>query len=361
MSNENISKILVFTGAGIGVPIGLPTTNDFKDIIEKNLDGELVILLKEFLNNNHHDIEYILGELEVFLYKKTFLKHVLKKNKNSHFQQVNLQLSTLNNQAEELIHNLKKAIFEKLKGFKEKEASRLLFSLVREIKTTIPQSAISFFTTNYDLTFEHMIDDQESELKAIGIQDIELGFDLKRNGDCFNNSRSYNWETSIMEYKKLHGSLDWIERSGKYIRLKGFAIPDKPDDMLLLFPGYKETPESDPYKSIHDQLLIRLSDADIVVTVGFAFRDPYINSIFDTAIKINKDIIIFCINPKKTTELPLESRINYFTRNYPNNFFHLNTAIKIENLPLGVTSYRDYVTKVKTKRQKDFLQSILPF
>jgi hypothetical protein len=98
--------------------------------------------------------------------------------------------------------------------------------------------------------------------------------------------------------------------------------------MLLIFPGFKGTPDGEPYKNLHDDLLSRLLTAHFVYVIGFAFRDEFINNQFETALKMNKDLFIYCYNPLETTELPQESKIGYFIKNYPSHFIYKKKAVK---------------------------------
>lgn len=361
-----MKKILIFTGAGFGVPIGLPTTTEFRPTIDKWCKGDFKNALQGYLGAKFYDIESILSTLEFFVHNKSFLKHLLDRVISS--QQFFHEFNTVRNQnmvqkqnALSLIFELKKSLFDILGKYNKNQASALYRNMVIQIKEAYgSSSALSIFTTNYDLTFEHSQDELETIFADNGIKDIGYGFSIKNQIFYFDYKKQYSWSNSVIEYKKLHGSLDWVESNGKIIKAGGIIEPSNPDKMLLLYPGYKGTPNDEPYKSIHDDLLQRLLTADVVYVIGFAFRDDYINNQFDTALKINKDIKVFCYNPCAIEELPSESKLGFFANKYKDKFMHIKNGISIEdkNEPLrGVKKHGQNLIYTKAmNKMVDFIE-----
>jgi hypothetical protein len=63
-----MSNVLIFTGAGISKPLGLPLTNDFVDRIKAVCNGIVLQTLKELRPSaNHTDIEVVLSFLVLHL------------------------------------------------------------------------------------------------------------------------------------------------------------------------------------------------------------------------------------------------------------------------------------------------------
>ncbi len=68
------------------------------------------------------------------------------------------------------------------------------------------------------------------------------------------------------------------------------TVPDDPDQMAILYPGFKGVPEVEPFVSLHGRLSTRLADADVVIVIGFAFRDAYINSVFENTMRLKPSL-----------------------------------------------------------------------
>jgi hypothetical protein len=138
----------------------------------------------------------------------------------------------------------------------------------------------------------------------------------------------------------LHGSLDWTkDNKGHVMKTGGITLPANPDAMPLLYPGYKDTPTDEPFISIHNKLYLRLNQCDEVYVVGFAFRDPYINSIFEFALRGNPELIINCYNPLPIKDLPDESAIPQFIKNSPKQFIYNQRGIEDSENPLEIAPF----------------------
>lgn len=62
---RQIKKLLLFTGAGISAPLGLPTTSDFTFEIN-NVCEHVTTHIIEYLGEAGNDVERILATLEAF-------------------------------------------------------------------------------------------------------------------------------------------------------------------------------------------------------------------------------------------------------------------------------------------------------
>ncbi len=336
-----MKKILVFTGAGFPAALGLPTTTEFRKTIDTFCTGEFRIALEGHLESKFYDIETILSTLEFFVHKKSFLKFLLAYPKQTHsyfaqYKEVRNQVDIHKKEAKNLIFELKKSLFNTLNKFETSDSCSLYSKLLMQIINDHENPAISIFTTNYDLTFERAIDEMDDFLFKNGITDINTGFKQRRKKTYFDPKIQYTWDKTIIEYKKLHGSLNWMLVDNKVVENSGVVDPSDPDKILLLYPGFKGTPDNEPYKTFHDDLLLRLLDADVVYVIGFAFRDEYINNHFDTALKINKNLKILCYNPTLAENLPSESQLKFFVDKYDSKFKHVNFAIRTKENPLSI-------------------------
>lgn len=342
-----MKKILVFTGAGISVPLGLPGTTDFMDSVRGGIQN-ITDYIIEYLGSSGEDIEWLLSTLETFKSETAFTEFLLPKisaaysNNNSIAQQAlplfQSQLAHFKSQATSEITRIKKIIFHKLAQYEPAQARALYLNLVNEVKDTLGDVALSLITTNYDLTFETAIESYPTEWSAIGINDVDFGFSIQFGRPIYNPSQDFGWNSSIIEYLKIHGSVDWhLDARGKCSRSMSSTVPDDPDQMAILYPGFKGVPEVEPFMSMHGRLNKRLAESDLVIVIGFAFRDTYINSIFENILRFRTDIEMLYFNPIKVDKFPKNSLVPHLINNYP-NFKHIERGIGVNEKSLRLES-----------------------
>jgi hypothetical protein len=340
-----VRKILVFTGAGISSPLGLPTTIDFLNEINHGAQP-ITKLAMNYLTEKHnrgHDIEWILSMLESFNKETTFVEYALSRfseepAEKALGEKAARKVAGMKPQAASEITRIKSVIIDKLNQFKSDAAFSLYINLVKQLKELFGESSISIFTTNYDMTFEESVVQYEPQWEKEGITHIEYGFTNHGRGArplAYSQEQDFSWDKNAIEYMKIHGSIDWHKgRDGLTIRSGAHFVPRNPDSMLMLYPGFKGVPQEEPFKSLHDRLGRRLKEADIIVVIGFAFRDPYINGMFETALRSRQDARVLYFDPAKEGEYPADSHSPRFMSSYK-NFVHIPQRIEVGKNPLG--------------------------
>jgi SIR2-like domain len=156
--------------------------------------------------------------------------------------------------------------------------------------------SLDVFTTNYDLVLE----------MAIRRSTLDVDFGYKDDGA----TRELNlaaWTDRLSSSKsgalltKLHGSVHWLRGARDEIEIGGPSSKDY-ERQVALYPGYKGVPTREPFKSFHDYLADRLAAADVILVVGFAFRDEYINQLFRTRTRPEQTLLI--VDPRGTEVTP---------------------------------------------------------
>jgi hypothetical protein len=117
-----MKKIILFTGAGIGVPLNLPTTNQFNEDI-RNGSQQITQFIAEYLGSAVQDIESILATLESFSKEVPFTEFMIPKVGGGAAVVGNLQ--TYKNQSAREISRIRKIIFTRLRKFKHTDAKDL--------------------------------------------------------------------------------------------------------------------------------------------------------------------------------------------------------------------------------------------
>lgn len=344
-TENTLAKVLVFTGAGVSVPLGLPSTMDFSESVLLGA-GSVTQQAVKYLGTYGNDIERLLSILETFKSESSFSEFLLpytvaglsNVNPLSHIQG---RFRQLKSEAVGELTRIKKIIFESLNEYETDQALALYVNLVSEIRACSAESSISIITTNYDLTFEDAFEAEGSQSKweAIGVKDVNYCFPIKYGRPIYNSSQDFGWNPDVVEYLKIHGSLDWHrDARGKCTRSGSNTVPDDPDQMAILYPGFKGVPDVEPFVSIHGRLHRRLAEADRIIVIGFAFRDEYINSIFENIFRIRPKMQLLYFNPLSIDKFPDDSFVPHFIENY-SCFHHIQRGIKVEERPLDLASY----------------------
>lgn len=338
MDGKKIEKVVIFMGAGVAVPLGLPTTIEFMAGIK---EGQKTVTERvcahlgagSSKSSRGEDIEWILGELERFSSGVGFIEenfpYLANGNSNAmagvaHMSAV---ISRWKLDAKQEITRIKKLLYKKLIKFDDAVASKLYLAIIKQLRARHASSSISVITTNYDLTFDTFIDDVDRG--SVGIKNFDTSF----KGNNYDNKETFEWNPETIEFLKIHGSLDWHINSRKCAKVGVATVPDEPDDLPILYPGFKGAPKKEPFISLHGKVTRRLNQADHVYVLGFAFRDDYINGIFENALGLRPDLKVYHINPSKMEDYPEESSVPKFKKMFT-NFEIVQKGVEVSDSPI---------------------------
>ena len=121
---------------------------------------------------------------------------------------------------------------------------------------------------------------------------------------------------------KLHGSIGWKRTETNIELYSGQDNVFDPNSNVVLYPGFKGLPMDPPFDSFYKFFERKLSQAKIVVFVGFSFRDSAINDIIYSwdGDSSERKVIQVVINLDKTGEQPnpgpLMGAIKYFSQGF---------------------------------------------
>ncbi len=333
-----VKRILILTGAGASVPLKMPTTNDFFHTTSLRSE-QMFSLLREHIGTE--DLEKIVGVLDSFtrqdgsVYKLSFGEDYLC----SQYQKQNARefLKDRKDKAKEFLKNLKGHMFDVYGKPHAASSYELYFNLIKQIKELYEPCSISFFTTNYDLSTETAFrQGEKNEWKKIGINKFDYCFQEEGRDRFINVKNSdFDWAIDAIEFLKLHGSLDWHrDELNRCVPTNLPIRPFDPDEAVLLYPGFKEYGLDEPFSSIHWRFSNRLHQADIMIVIGFSFRDPLINAIFETALNNNKKIQVHCYNPILIDQLPDGSGLVRIADRYVENIHYHKIPFESKENPL---------------------------
>ena len=365
-----MTKVLIFTGAGASAPLGLPTTVEFNNEIFES-PKKITSLTQQYLGEKHgSDIERLLSTLEEFgnssgltgfLIENLPPFNITYNNNNNNIgssstnthQHINKHVTGLQNDTKSEVKRIKSIVYRKLQHFDKDKAYDLYKNLITEIKKEFNNCSICYSTANYDLTLDSALDNERDFTAETGIIDANYGFINKRGRSLYNSNTDYDWPSDHIEYLKVHGSLDWhpAATNGECVKSGSSVNPENPDDMVILYPGFKGIPSKEPFISLHNKLEERLKSSDIVIVIGFAFRDPYINSIFENAIKQTPNKKYILINPTPAQDLPDDSIVKRLKTH--KNFIHIEEKLSTDENPLQLRNLlKEHAPNLMMKNQK---------
>jgi len=344
------SDIIIITGAGISNLFGLPLTSGFTSLIEESSKYQMNGLLSNYLGNGIYDIEKVMFTLEEFLDDENtnLQKHIIEARRyfpsisSSSEERVNQVIyntyKDIQKQAYSYLFYLKTGIYNTLdnNNIEIEKACTLYINTLSIIKKKYPNSKISIFTTNYDLSFENVCRREKERFKKIGIDTDVINYGFTPQSDVFVfNTKYSDIERKSIEYYKLHGSLDWhYDDIFNCTKAGANAYPSNPEKMPILYPGVKGKPKKEPFITLHNIFFERLQTVDIVIVLGFAFRDPYINELIKISKMTNNKFKIFYFNPINLEELPQESGLHEFKGIFNDDLKYIVSKIDINGKSL---------------------------
>ncbi len=201
--------------------------------------------------------------------------------------------SGLSNIAMQLSNTINSTLFDVYSGEPTREQMESNWiALLQVLNSAFDR--IDIVTTNYDLVAEHAVEFSGVRVSrgAAGAIRQTLDEDEWRR-DISDGARS---GTGLIS--KLHGSLDWARRDGQIVIGGDGAFHGDHSRHAMIYPGFKGAPESEPFKLLHEWFEVALARADVVVSIGFAFRDEYLNQCFERA--GGRRHLLVVVNPDTT-------------------------------------------------------------
>lgn len=157
---------------------------------------------------------------------------------------------------------------------------------------------IEIVTTNYDVVIEEAIAKSGISIitgRSSGTQPLldQTAWDLQ--------NASVEDKEAHGRFTKLHGSVDWV-RGNDRIHVGFPFFQGKHEKHVIIYPGFKGVPSEPLFQQLHQYFHMRLSQADVVLFIGYAFRDEYINTILQRDLSQSAKILV--LNPAPVPKIP---------------------------------------------------------
>jgi hypothetical protein len=320
-----MAKVVIFAGAGASKAVNkeiFPTTAEFFERLPDKIASDSIFSLAvEFLKKSDGsrqvDIEEVLWQLQEllelsqdFYQEKTIigyalnsgrLKNIFNQNTMESFGILESVLSGTRQKCSNLIGEINAEVYD-LYG-QEPEENDLKDNWIYLLnKLDRRYVYYDIFTTNYDIVIETAV----STIDDLLLDDfigVTGRVSKKLNLDRWKSKKNYG--PIIDKYRplltKLHGSINWKFDKGNIQVGDGVYTGDHRKHAII-YPGFKGQSESEFFSPMHAFLGEAFAEAEVIIFIGFAFRDEYINDMISDLISNNAKI--FVINPSKEIKFP---------------------------------------------------------
>lgn len=159
--------------------------------------------------------------------------------------------------------------------------------------------AYDIFTTNYDVAIETAVtlDGTLNSDQFFGLRNVQhKQLDIAR------------WENPVdggSLLTKLHGSINW-QWGQERIFVGAPVFTGNHENHAIIYPGFKGESQSPFFSPLHNYFAQRLSEARILIFIGFAFRDEYINRLISENIEPTAKIVV--IDPCEKINFPIRRK-----------------------------------------------------
>jgi len=293
---------VVFLGAGSSAAFGYPVMEGLNDEVSRATKGDDLNLLRYIRTaDNQVNAESVLQAIDFIidlskrgigsLFSESYVQFP------KHFQLSAMPFERLLASCRSLRETIENKIFE---VYQFRPGSEVNFNLYRQLFLAIASvdnlAGHHIFTTNYDRIIEELCQMKEENPLDGGDGEFYDGYALM-DGFVHDPARMrYLWnpnssfETRVSDNRipirlyKLHGSLDWksgqygVERVSTETKLIQPTTLHKRD--LLVYPGSKEAPEEEPFRSLYERFERVMGRARRCFVIGYSFNDQYLNRIF---------------------------------------------------------------------------------
>ena len=289
--------ILVFAGAGSSAAVSkkdYPTTVEFYDQLNEDIiysmrniaHGQFMQYIESLKNDSTKpmDIEKLLGTISNF--NNDLYKCVEQGITNYILQQLYPDFLSFAGDSVTNLAVLEQNIYIEIYRLYGKIPTnpqiRLWVNLMDRLDMI--SQPIEIFTTNYDLVLDRVVRKAEIDIKTAHQED-----DLGRyvvGTEYLDKKKNFRGR-----FIKLHGSVDW-ELEDKDIIIGSRNDPGDFTRHALIYPGTKEKPEDEPFKTFYDHLMDVAKHTTTAIFIGFSFRDDYINEILENIPDDSPKIIV---------------------------------------------------------------------
>ena len=293
-------KTALFLGAGASVFVSHPTTlkllSDVKSQVQtlpvKDHIRQYITDILE--SNNFGDVEELSECIDqIIAIDNTRCRLIIEEmrhtSKNITYPEMVDALTKLKDKIRDILFD---SFTIKLENFGAiKEVYDRLWSVIKNNGS----DTFQVITTNYDQVIEQYC--SEADWEPVN------GFD--RSKITLRGYWKDKWDSADkpLYLVKLHGSISWHNEShsGKIVELGGLGRRDAAHDVFIWPTTGPKEYNMVPFHRLIKRFKEMLSDVDMLVVVGFSYRDPAVNKIIRN--RVNEGMILVSVSPTAAEDI----------------------------------------------------------
>jgi hypothetical protein len=296
------SQVILFLGAGASAALGFRLMGSFMDLLESNVPGPLLPVLKNIYEGPRggKDLELVFEAIEGY----DNMQDCCEREPNwrgavdrrlAHIRQMVQQCHDIRNRAEDLV----------IRHYSGVEADKVVphyEGFLTLLTESNPSRFLPVFTTNYDTAIEDFVDNAIAKFRIVD------GFEggLRRYWAPDSAYHAYRAEgpgrRTIVLFK-LHGSSTWYrhKHTGRITNVGSMSLRLRDDpqyENVLVWPARTKQIQEGPHQLTYQYLKECLSRAHLCMVIGFSFRDEVIRRYFEEALISNRDLTLVVVDPE---------------------------------------------------------------
>jgi hypothetical protein len=289
---SEVLKTIFLFGAGSSKPADLPLIDEMTVDFLKTISEE--------------------GKLPYSLTESDFRPsiEVVKNVTRAHFGKVDLEymmtlLINLGNDKNKLLFQ---STYPELKSVDDKQISAIQISISKFIRSRCENFDAS--KIDYLWTLVGLSDNGKMDIFTVNYDGIIEAF-CEKKGINFTDGFAPNWNSKLFDSAdikifKLHGSLYWLRsESGKFFKVpvKGLSVTDvkyltdETVSEMMIYPALDKDKQSEVYLWLFRRFIDGLNQSDILVVIGYSFRDKEITFNIRDAINRNPRLWVVLVSP----------------------------------------------------------------
>ena len=306
--------VVLFTGAGASVPLGMPAMKEFRKQLSDRMSGRLKIQwdsVVELASRNYEvdldgvDIEQVLTYIEDSLFTYSALVKIWRKSEEREDSPTIRELERFRDS----LWQLRTCILDEICGtYRAPDPAEVLGHydpLFKMLRATTGQSETNVFTTNYDLTFEVLGKRSPEKYEVFdGFQVDDSGQETWK-GKYLASSEAEH----VISLWKLHGSTSWQEDEAKRPVTKAppstYIQGDKTTSIIYPTKTKAETQGlfGRPYNQAYGRLGSSFAQpcaVGILLVIGYGFGDDEIRCDIEDGLALDGRAKLIVVDPDAT-------------------------------------------------------------
>ncbi len=320
-------KLVVITGAGASVPLNMPTTAGFLEVLKRHHSIDQQLLQQAIAASANIVASTQMQVVDV----ESLLDYLSSFSSGAPALLAETQISLPTGQRDDIIRRAKAydglreqilaTIVDTYGAVDPDKAVHLLHALTYGLAKCFDINTIPVFTLNYDLAFETYVDQFQPKIEIIdGFDRAPSTLIREWSKDVFSASiaKPLAPETELrIVLFKLHGSANWGRHApSRKLHQMGLVGRDPGEyETVLYYPSLNQKPTyQEPFQTAFDYFLECIRQAESIVIIGTAFRDKPVTDILMRA-KPDCQIVVCGLTyppPSFVDQLPPNSRWSFY-------------------------------------------------